>query len=229
MDVVIIEECIFQVREIYALLLCKKYSIKETDWEFVKRLASHFNMPLVSECHLEIDWNQDSSNARWFEYSIEENLFLSFEEVCKKVREFQEKKLKGEIKYIYFSLLRTKILEYKGEYRVDLYDENWFLDKKETSVNVDLNFLYVPLFDFMRELKEKKNEHGRIITDMDIEHIMLGEVNKFHVLAVEFLKNIFEKFVTIPAYEAMGKANDIKILAGEYMDEAEIIYTQELI
>lgn len=25
---------------------------KETDWEFIKRLSSHFNMPVVSECHL---------------------------------------------------------------------------------------------------------------------------------------------------------------------------------
>ncbi|WP_271814574.1 hypothetical protein [Clostridium beijerinckii] len=157
--------------------------------------------------------------------AIEENLMISFEDICKKATELQKNKVKGEIKYIYFSLLRTKILEYKGEYRVDLYDENWFLDKQETSANLDLNFLYVPLFDFIRELKEKKKMYGRTITDMDVENIMLGEVNKFHVLAVEFLKNIVEKFVTTPTYDEMEKADDIKILAGEYMDEAEIIYT----
>ncbi|OCA96886.1 hypothetical protein [Clostridium beijerinckii] len=157
--------------------------------------------------------------------AIEENLMISFEDICKKATELQKNKVKGEIKYIYFSLLRTKILEYEGEYRVDLYDENWFLDKKETSTNLDLNFLYVPLFDFIRELKEKKKMYGRTITDMDVENIMLGEVNKFHVLAVEFLRNTVEKFVTTPAYDEMEKADDIKILAGEYMDEAEIIYT----
>ena len=161
--------------------------------------------------------------------AIEENLISAFEEVCKQAIVLQEKQLKGEIKYIYISLLRTSILENKGEYRIDLYDENWFLDKEENSININLNFIYVPLFDFVKELKEKKSEYGRNITDMDIENIMLREVYKFHVLAVEFLKGLIENFIKISSYEKMKKAEDIRILAGEYMDEAEIIYPQQLV
>lgn len=170
---------------------------------------------------LEVDEMYKSDKA-----AIEENLIETFEKACKKAIELQEKQLKGKIKYIYISLLRTSILENNGEYRIDLYDENWFLDKEETGINMDLNFIYVPLFDLIKELKEKKKEYGRTITDMDIENIMFKEVYKFHILAVEFLKNIVEKFVTTPAYEAMEKAEDIKILAGEYMDEVEMIYTK---
>lgn len=161
--------------------------------------------------------------------SIEETLTLTFNEVCKQAIDLQEKQLKGKIKYIYISLLRTSILENKGEYRIDLYDENWFLDKEETSINMDLNFIYVPLFEFIKELKEKKTEHGRIITDMDIENIMLREVNKFHVLAVEFLKEIVKKFINTPSYENVKKTADIIIFAGEYMDEAAIIYPDKSI
>jgi len=161
--------------------------------------------------------------------AIEENLSLSFDKVCKQAIVFQGKQLKGEIKYIYISLLRTSILENKGEYRIDLYDENWFLDKEETNINIDLNFIYVPLFDFIKELKEKKKEYGRTITDMDIENIMLREVYKFHVLALEFLKGLIENFIKISSYEEMEKAEDIRILAGEYMDEAEIIYPENSI
>lgn len=159
--------------------------------------------------------------------AIEENLIKVFEEACKKALEFQKDNSKGKIKYIYFSLLRTKIFEYNGEYRIDLYDENWFMDKKETSINIDLNFIYVPLFDFIKELKARKKEYGRTVTDMDIENIMMDEVYKFHILAVEFLKSMVNKFITTPSYEAMEKADAIKILAGEYIDEAEIIYTQK--
>jgi len=159
--------------------------------------------------------------------AIEENLIKVFEEVCKKALEFQKDNSKGKIKYIYFSLLRTKIFEYSGEYRIDLYDENWFLDKIETSINIDLNFIYIPLFDFIKELKAKKKEYGRTITDMDVEDIMMDEVYKFHILAVEFLKSMVDKFITTPSYEVMKKADAIKILAGEYIDEAEMIYTQK--
>ena len=161
--------------------------------------------------------------------AIDENIRLTFDKVCKMAIVLQEKQLKGEINYIYISLLRTSILENKGEYRIDLYDENWFLDKEETSINIDLNFIYVPLFDFVRELKEKKKGYLRIITDMDIENIMLREAYKFHILAVEFLKGIIENLIKTSSYEEMKKGENIKILAGEYMDEAEIIYPKNSI
>ncbi|MBU3175849.1 hypothetical protein KPL47_05650, partial [Clostridium estertheticum] len=100
---------------------------------------------------------------------IDGNLVSAFNEVCKQAICLQEKQLKGEIRYIYFSLLRTSILENKGEYRIDLYDENWFLDKQECFINIDLNFIFASTFKYMEELKEKKKEYGRSITDMDIE------------------------------------------------------------
>ncbi|MCY6355718.1 hypothetical protein [Clostridium sp. ZS2-4] len=159
--------------------------------------------------------------------SIEENLISTFNEVCKQAVYLQEKQLKGEIKYIYFSFLRTSILENKGEYRIDLYDENWFLDKEECSMNIDLNFIFDSNFRHMEELKEKKKEYGRNITDMDIESIILREADKYHILAVEFLKGVIEKFIETPFYKEMSKAEDIMILAGEYMDETEIIYPEK--
>lgn len=159
--------------------------------------------------------------------AIEENLISKFDSVCKKVRDLQERNLKGEIKYIYFSLLRTSLLENKGRCRIDLYDENWFLDKEEASINIDLDFIYTSLFKHMEELKEKKNEYGRNITDMDIENIMLEEAEKYHILAVEFLKGLIEKFIKISSYEEIKKTEDIMILAGEYMDATEIIYPRQ--
>lgn len=159
--------------------------------------------------------------------AIEENLISTFDEVCRQAICFQEKQLKGEIKYIYFSLLRTSILENRGEYRIDLYDENWFLDKKECSINIDLNFIFDSISKQSEELKEKKKEYGKNITDMDIENIMLKEIDKYHILAVEFLKGMIGKFIKTSFYEEMKKTEDIMILAGEYMDVAEVIYPEK--
>lgn len=159
--------------------------------------------------------------------AIEENLILKFDEVCRKTICLQEKQLKGEIKYIYFSLLRTSILENRGEYRIDLYDENWFLDKEECSINIDLNFIFDSIFKHREELKEKKKEYGKNITDMDIENIMLKEIDKYHILAVEFLKGMIEKFIKTSSYSEMKKTEDIMILAGEYMDVTEVIYPEK--
>lgn len=170
---------------------------------------------------LEIDETYKSNKC-----DIEESLISTFNEICGQAIFLQEKQLKGEIKYIYFSLLRTSILENKGEYRIDFYDENWFLDKEECSINIDLSFIFNSIFNYKEELKEKKKEYGKNITDMDIENIILKEVDKYHILAVEFLKTMIEKFIKTSSYKEMKKAEDIAILAGEYMDVTQIIYPE---
>jgi len=152
--------------------------------------------------------------------SIKENLTLKFNAVCKEAILLQEKELKGEIKYIYFSMLRTKLLENKGQWRIDLYDEKWFLDKEECSMDIDLNFMYKPLFNHMKELSEKKKEYLRTIKEKDIEGIKLKEADKYHSLALNIIRDTLQNFLECISYKEMKKKEDIIIMAGEYMDAA---------
>ncbi|EHI97924.1 hypothetical protein CDLVIII_1222 [Clostridium sp. DL-VIII] len=150
--------------------------------------------------------------------SIKEELTSKFDSVCKEAILFQEKDLKGEIKYIYFSMLRTNLLENKAEWRIDLYDEKWFLDKEECSINIDLNFIYEPLFEHMKELSEKKKEYLRTIKEKDIEDIKLKEANKYNNVALNIIRGILKSFLECASYREMKKKEDIVIMAGEYMD-----------
>lgn len=159
--------------------------------------------------------------------TIDEELTSKFDSICRSGIDLQEQGLKGDIKYIYFSLLRTSLLKNKGEFRIDLYDEKWFLDKSECSIKINLDFIYDSLFKHMEELKENKKKNIRGIRDMEIESIMLKEADKYHVLAIEFFKNSIEKLLEIPSYKELKKIEDIRIMAGEYMDAAEIIYPEQ--
>jgi len=158
--------------------------------------------------------------------SIRENLTLKFNSVCKEAMVLQEKELKGEIRYIYFSMLRTRLLENKGQWRIDLYDEKWFLDKEECGVNIDLDFIYKPLFKHMKELSEKKKEYGRTIKEKDIEGIKLREANKYHGLVLNVIRDIMQSFLECASYKEMNKKEDIVIMAGEYMDATVKIYSK---
>ncbi|AQS08718.1 hypothetical protein CLOBY_08280 [Clostridium saccharobutylicum] len=162
---------------------------------------------------------------------VTENLVSKFNSVCKEAILLQEKELKGEIMYIYFSILRTSILENKGQWRIDLYDEKWLLDNEECSVNIDLDFIYEPLFNHMKELSEKKKEYVHIkksqsttkvfqIKEKDIEYIKLREANKYHGLALNIIRDALQNFLECTSYEEMKKKEDITIMAGEYMDAA---------
>ena len=152
--------------------------------------------------------------------SIKENLTSKFNSVCQEAIFLQEKDLKGEIKYVYFSMLRTSLLENKGQWRIDLYDKKLFLDKEECSINIDLDFIYEPLFNHMKELSEKKKEYLRTIKDKDIEAIKLTEGNKYHSLALNIIRGILQSFLECASYKEMEKKEDIVIMAGEYMDAA---------
>lgn len=157
---------------------------------------------------------------------IKENLSAAFNSVCKEAILLQEKQLKGEIKYIYFSMLRTMLLENKGSWRIDLYDENWFLDKEECSINIDLNFIYEPLFNHMKELLTKKNEYGRTIKENDIHLIKQKEANTYHCFVLSVITDLLKIFLEDLAYKEMEKKEDIVIMSGEYMDAAIKIHPQ---
>lgn len=156
--------------------------------------------------------------------SIIEELILKFKEVCKKAINMQEQDLKGEIKYIYISYLRTSLMQNSSICRIDLYDDKCFLDKEECFVNIELSFIYEPLFNHMEELQIKRKEYGRTITEVDIEKIKLKEGNKYHNLGIKILECIVNDFVECDEYKEMKKSDEISIFAGEYCDEAVIIY-----
>lgn len=155
---------------------------------------------------------------------IDKELMETFEGLCDKCISLQNSNLKGNIKYIYFSFLRTSFCEGRGRFRIDAYDENWFLDKSECYINMNFDFVYKSLFQFMDELKKERKKYGSDLNDMDIEEIILDEADKYLMLVIEFLKDRINQFIQAKSYSEMKKCEDIKIMAGEYMDEAEIIY-----
>ncbi|MCT4509032.1 MAG: hypothetical protein N4A48_09790 [Tepidibacter sp.] len=157
---------------------------------------------------------------------IENELISAFELACKKSLNLQNKGEKGDIKYIYISFLRTSIIENKSFYRIETYDENWFLDKKECFSLWNSDFIFTSLFNHMKDLEQKKVDYFSKITSMDIDRIKFLESTKYHVLAVEFIKNLIFNFLENSKYKEMDKTNDICILAGEYMDQSEILYKE---
>lgn len=87
---------------------------------------------------------QDYIKNKWIEIFVEldkeyqknlnviiNDVVRDFSKVCQRVIELQKRNEKGKVKYIYFSFLRTNILADNGDFRVDIYDENWFLEEEE--------------------------------------------------------------------------------------------------
>lgn len=172
-------------------------------------------------------YEQSSKIYEYFEEnkeSIKKEILISFREGCKRALELQSSGTKQDIKFIYISYLRTSIMENKGIYRIDFFDERWFMDKEECSVDFDMDFVYEPLFKHMEELNEKKSEYGRTITEMNIDKIKMKESERYNKIALNILDDMVEDFINIDEYKEMKKSDEIRIFAGEYMDKVRVLY-----
>ena len=156
--------------------------------------------------------------------SIKKEILISFREGCKKALELQNEGIKQNIKFIYISYLRTSIMDNKSTYRIDFFDNRWFMDKEECSIDLNMDFIYEPLFKHMEELNEKKSEYGCTITEMDIEKIKMKESEKYTKIALNILGGMIEDFINTDEYQEMKKDEEIRVFAGEYMDKVMVLY-----
>ena len=174
------------------------------------------------------NWAQELSNINQRYYSrkeyIEKELVSAFDSVCRKAAEFQKQGLKGDTQYICISFLRTSIIENTSFYRIDAYDNRWFLDTKECYVMWDADFIFLSLFRQIEVLMDEKKQFNRMITDMDIDCIKLAEALKYHILAVEFVRSMILELIQCTAYKQMGKTSKICIMMGEFRDFSEVLY-----
>ncbi|QDY83667.1 hypothetical protein FQU75_09790 [Paenibacillus polymyxa] len=179
------------------------------------------------EKHVFTEWLQDlaliENNFLSRQQAIADELMAALESLCQLATVQHEQGRKGEIRYIYISLLRTRVMKNKAIYRIDAYDENWFLDGAECAVEWSADFIFQPLFNRMAKLEQLKSNYARKITTMDIEQIQQIEAIKYHLLTVEFLKSQMPVFVASPSLARMPKAEVCTIFAGEFRDDSKIL------
>ena len=117
------------------------------------------------EKHVFTEWLQDlaliENNFLSRQQAIADELMAALESLCQLATVQHEQGRKGEIRYIYISLLRTRVMKNKAIYRIDAYDENWFLDGAECAVEWSADFIFQPLFNRMAKLEQLKSNYTR--------------------------------------------------------------------
>lgn len=155
--------------------------------------------------------------------SIEQSFADAFDTVWRQATELQGQGVKGEIQYVYISLLRTSIMENRPFYRIDAYDHNWFMDSVVCMGLWDADFIFAPLFQRMGELEKTKSAYARKVTSMDLARIQQIEAVKYHLLAVEFMKTRIPELLTSSLYHGVKKSPRIRWMVGEFRDQSELL------
>lgn len=151
----------------------------------------------------------------------------ALEALVKEAMELLGKQMKKQGKeyvcFMFFSILKTDILQ--KQYRVMLHglDMRWYLDEEPAEVYVDAEELLAPL-DRLRKTLEKKNEgYGGTVNDYDVRNVLLGELSYLDSIISYILryrlrsweKNGILANVTLPPYWY--------VKWGEYRDVSEFL------
>jgi len=156
---------------------------------------------------------------------IESAFLISFDEACKQAAIQQQAGRKGKAAYMYISLLRTHVMEGRAGYRIEVYDENWFMDRHDCSSVWEADFIFQPLFARMEALKGQLGPYARKVTAMDIDQMIQFELIPYHALTIELLKEMVPRLLPSSEwYERMVRSDALKIIGGEYRDTSELLY-----
>lgn len=154
---------------------------------------------------------------------IESEFISVVSKLCQEASCMQEQGHKGGVQSIYYSMLRTSMKRHQAHYRLDLYDEQWYLDEVRCMAIWDADFIFAPLFERIRKLEMVRTEYARKVTAMDVERIMQLELPRYHAIAVEFIRSMVPKIWDVIMQNEMAMSSPFYIYAGEYRDQVELL------
>ncbi|GMA99903.1 hypothetical protein [Pelosinus sp. IPA-1] len=160
--------------------------------------------------------------------TITESLSAAIRQICHQASRQQQVGCKGPAAYLCISFLRTNILEDCFQYRMDMYDEKFYLDRTECSGCFEIDFVWQYFQARMAQLE--KAVHSSIyknkIRTRQLNAIKLDMAEQYHQVAMLCTKLLIDEAVKTPEYRALSKVPEFKILMGDYKDKIMLLYEE---
>ena len=156
------------------------------------------------------------------------SLSAAIKEVCCQARQQQEAGAKGSAAYLCISFLRTNILDDIWQYRLDLYDEKFPLDRTECSGIWNMEFVWGNFTKRLTELADavRSGIYVNKIRPFNINAIKMTMAEKYNLAAIVLTQMIIKEAIQTPEYADMAKVIDFTIMMGEYQDQCITIYEE---
>lgn len=149
---------------------------------------------------------------------LEEKFIKEFETLCTDLLEVKN------IAYINFSYLYTEIVKNSGLCLVSVYDKDWYVGELLYESNIKFDFIFDFLHEFEETLIIESKKYLGKVNILEIKKIKLDVVKIYGYYLAAFIKKVMHKFKYNELFLALNTEKKFAILAGEYMDFAEIIY-----
>lgn len=151
---------------------------------------------------------------------IIESLATALSQIFHKASELQKAENKGSVAYLCISFLRTNLLEDDWQYRLDLYDENFYLDSIECTENWEMEFVWNHLKWRMSELTDaiKHSLYANKVRAHHLNQIKMTMAEKYQQTAILLTKLLLPEVIERLDDAGVSKMSIITIRMGEYLD-----------
>ena len=137
--------------------------------------------------------------------------------------EQMEKQEKEYVCYLYFSVLKTDLMDRK--YRVLLHgmDMRWYLDEEPAEVYVDARELFAPLDDLRNAIEEANRGYGGAVNSYDIQNLLFDELPLLDSMVCHALRFILREWEEKGIFDKVSRSPYWILKWGEYRDKSEFL------
>lgn len=151
----------------------------------------------------------------------------AFREAAKQAVILQDRKEKGKVSYILFSHLYNSMFLKRHLIRIDLMDRGFYSDTAQSVSYWDAGSIYHLFEEEVEAIRKELERHIPRIREYETDYIRYAYAIYYHRLAKAFIYEILEEALPEKGFlpERARLESRVKILFGEYMGEADVLYT----
>lgn len=139
----------------------------------------------------------------------------------------QKKQLKGRLQYLVFSFLQYGVYLDSLVIRIDVLDNSFYLDAQESAGYYCPMFLQERYIQDVDLLQKKLSEKFVRLQNYELIDIKKEYVSFYQSILFRMLESLTEVMMESIADSGILKADGFKILFGEYMDNAIVLYEEK--
>lgn len=140
----------------------------------------------------------------------------------------QQNKKKGEIKYIYIQYLHSSLNTGKWGYRIEVFDEKFYLSKEEICVYYYPEFLYQLWEKDLMLWNQKLRPMYPRIQEYEMEKIKTEYIEYYNLICRTLFKELAILILNLSAWKQVKREKKVTILFGGYMEKGIIIHSNEI-
>lgn len=143
------------------------------------------------------------------------------------IDDMQKDHKKNEIKYFVCSFFRYSIYLGRLEFYIHAMDEGFYLDEQETGIYYCPQFLQTPYLEDINYLHKKTAEKFMRIQEYELLNVNEEYIEFYYSIMYKMLENVSGLIMETIEKSSILISDDFKIIYGEYMDNATILYTKK--